>query len=425
MTVKAAALKCHAICDLLQLNRDKKNKPMAALFTKRQRGAPDRYVGLGQRRNNVISKRRCNLTSRVYDPFDNGESDVDGAEELDRMNGMDRMERLNGVNGGSVTTRTTATEVAADADVWYDVQAQLDGSSVIVYLGTAETGMKKWMQATTNLGTSTAQLRVSITGLMPFEFDNFRILSRSVHQADTSTFTYNDYNQLTAVTNSGVTWNNAYDYWGRLSSSTTTIGQTTYTRTYTYWFGDKLKEVASDFPGEKPVVSYLYDGLGKRRWRTDGTTTTYWRWDAGYSVLTQYEDATSDWDFGDLKRCFVPFGHTALAETDVDGSGNPATAAYTYLALDHLGSGRYGYNQSKSSVSAYRHLPFGQRFGTPTGTAPYHEYTGKPWDADTKLYYFPYRYYSTAMNRWLGPDPAGLVDGPNVYGYVKGIQLII
>ena len=32
--------------------------------------------------------------------------------------------------------------------------------------------------------------------------------------------------------------------------------------------------------------------------------------------------------------------------------------------------------------------------------------------------YFPYRYYSPNMNRWFTVDPAGLIDGPNEYGYV-------
>jgi len=36
------------------------------------------------------------------------------------------------------------------------------------------------------------------------------------------------------------------------------------------------------------------------------------------------------------------------------------------------------------------------------------------------MYYFPYRYYHPHLARWTTPDPAGLIDGPNVYGYVGG-----
>jgi len=47
-------------------------------------------------------------------------------------------------------------------------------------------------------------------------------------------------------------------------------------------------------------------------------------------------------------------------------------------------------------------------------------YTGHLWDADIQQYYAPYRYYSPATTRWLTRDPLGMVDGPNVYGYVRG-----
>ncbi|NLV44305.1 MAG: RHS repeat-associated core domain-containing protein, partial [Candidatus Hydrogenedentes bacterium] len=77
----------------------------------------------------------------------------------------------------------------------------------------------------------------------------------------------------------------------------------------------------------------------------------------------------------------------------------------------------HGYDQSKTVVSQNVHLPFGQR-SYAYGNSPYHEFTGKPWDAESQMYYFPYRYYSPNMNRWTSPDPAGLVDGPNIYIYV-------
>ena len=219
------------------------------------------------------------------------------------------------------------------------------------------------------------------------------------------------------ATMSGITSNFTYDAWGRLATRSALIGRQTYTATYTYWFGDKLKRVDSDFPGETALVQYNYDGLGKRRLKVVGNDTTYWRWDTGYSTVAQYQDQTPDWDITGFDRFFVPFGHTALAEATLDGSGNPANAIYTYLAHDHLGSSRYGFNHAKSEQFTYEHLPFGQRYTT-TGTAPYHEFTGKPWDPDIQMFYFPFRYYSPNMARWTMADPGGMVDGPNFYGYV-------
>ena len=68
-------------------------------------------------------------------------------------------------------------------------------------------------------------------------------------------------NQLTAMNVNGTTTNYTYDAWGRLSGRT----QGSHTATYGYRFGDKLKSVNSNFPGEAPVVAYNYDGLGRRR----------------------------------------------------------------------------------------------------------------------------------------------------------------
>jgi len=41
-----------------------------------------------------------------------------------------------------------------------------------------------------------------------------------------------------------------------------------------------------------------------------------------------------------------------------------------------------------------------------------------PEDPALQAYRAPYRVYSPAMARWTTRDPLGMVDGPNVYGYV-------
>ena len=73
-------------------------------------------------------------------------------------------------------------------------------------------------------------------------------------------------------------------------------------------------------------------------------------------------------------------------------------------------------------MGASEHEPYGERLsgGLNWGYTPYHEFTGKPMDSALGAYYFPYRYYNPVASRWLTPDPAGLIDGPNVYGYVMG-----
>jgi len=49
---------------------------------------------------------------------------------------------------------------------------------------------------------------------------------------------------------------------------------------------------------------------------------------------------------------------------------------------------------------------------------------GNPWrcrgkrvDKEVGLIYFGYRYYDPKIGRWIGPDPAGTIDGPNLYAF--------
>ncbi len=106
---------------------------------------------------------------------------------------------------------------------------------------------------------------------------------------------------------------------------------------------------------------------------------------------------------------------------DVAGT-NPATGAYRYYFSDHLGSTRGLYDGSKSALGGYEYTPYGEVYASSGSVALgglAAAFTGKPWDAAAQMYYFPYRWYSPSAARWLTRDPLGMVDGPNVYAYVR------
>ncbi len=54
-----------------------------------------------------------------------------------------------------------------------------------------------------------------------------------------------------------------------------------------------------------------------------------------------------------------------------------------------------------------------------------YRYTGKERDEETGLYYHGARYYAAWLGRWTAADPAGLVDGPNLYEYVTGDPILL
>ncbi|MGF6151595.1 RHS repeat-associated core domain-containing protein [Pseudomonas fluorescens] len=99
-----------------------------------------------------------------------------------------------------------------------------------------------------------------------------------------------------------------------------------------------------------------------------------------------------------------------------------ANDQYRYSLNDHLGSCTLELDSAGEVISQERYHPF----GTPAWFAGRGEveasyktvrYSGKERDA-TELYYYGFRYYVAWWQRWLNPDPAGQVDGLNIYRMV-------
>ncbi|MGD8220591.1 RHS repeat domain-containing protein [Pseudomonas thivervalensis] len=93
-----------------------------------------------------------------------------------------------------------------------------------------------------------------------------------------------------------------------------------------------------------------------------------------------------------------------------------------YSLEDHLGSLVMELDQDARLISLEGYYPFG---GTAWWAADSQvqaryktvRYSGKERDA-SGLYYYGFRYYALWMMRWINPDPAGPVDGLNLYAMV-------
>lgn len=77
--------------------------------------------------------------------------------------------------------------------------------------------------------------------------------------------------------------------------------------------------------------------------------------------------------------------------------------------------------QDEKIVSVHRYSAFGEMVNlneTPSDwiDCPW-RYRGKRFDQETGLVFFGARYLDTNLGRWISPDPAGDVDGPNGYLY--------
>jgi insecticidal toxin complex protein TccC len=93
-----------------------------------------------------------------------------------------------------------------------------------------------------------------------------------------------------------------------------------------------------------------------------------------------------------------------------------------YSLSDHLGSATLELDQDAKVISQERYYPFG---GTAWADGEAVQvsyktvrYSGKERDA-TGLDYYGFRYYASWLQRWINSDPAGTVDGLNLYCMVR------
>lgn len=100
-----------------------------------------------------------------------------------------------------------------------------------------------------------------------------------------------------------------------------------------------------------------------------------------------------------------------------------ANDQYRYSLVDHLKSCTLELADDARIISQETYYPFGETAwfaGAGVVEASYKtiRYSGKERDA-TGLYYYGFRYYMPWLQRWLNPDPAGDVDGLNLYRMVR------
>ncbi|MEN2393546.1 RHS repeat domain-containing protein [Pseudomonas halotolerans] len=101
-----------------------------------------------------------------------------------------------------------------------------------------------------------------------------------------------------------------------------------------------------------------------------------------------------------------------------------ANDLYRYSFTDHLGSTSLELAQDGRIISREHFYPFGETAYLAGAEVSYKtaRYSGQEQDA-TGLYYYGFRYYAPWLQRWVNPDPAGTVDGLNLYRMVRNNPL--
>ncbi|MHB9147285.1 MAG: SpvB/TcaC N-terminal domain-containing protein [Candidatus Amoebophilus sp.] len=101
------------------------------------------------------------------------------------------------------------------------------------------------------------------------------------------------------------------------------------------------------------------------------------------------------------------------------GFQNPS---WRYHLEDYLGSCTVEVDEQGQQISYEEYTPFGSSLlFIGTGSASQlkqYRYAGQERDSVTGFYYYGARYYAPWLARWLSPDPAGTINGLNLYAFV-------
>ncbi len=231
-------------------------------------------------------------------------------------------------------------------------------------------------------------------------------------QRDGSAYKVDGVNQLVEAEGAIYT----FDLNGNLA--TKTLG----TRTWTYR-SNHLNQIVSIFDPDQNVTKFTYDPSGKRltkRIESNGKKSKVLR--------------------------FFYLGDTEIGSVDEKGviielkiPGNPNNPEYPSIAIEikkEIYVPLYDLQgnitclldpQRRKVVETYRYFAFGEeviinqrgRVISDSSAGNPWRYRGKRVDKEVGLMYFGYRYYDPEVGRWISPDPAGAIDGPNLYAYAR------
>ena len=120
---------------------------------------------------------------------------------------------------------------------------------------------------------------------------------------------------------------------------------------------------------------------------------------------------------------------TKTRDDDNNDPANPLnTPLIRYQYANHLGSAVLETDEDGNPISYEQYHPYGTsayRSAKPGFDLSLKRYrfSGKERDDETGLYYFGARYYAAWLGRWTSGDPAGFVDGVNLFKYCNNAPI--
>jgi RHS repeat-associated protein len=241
-------------------------------------------------------------------------------------------------------------------------------------------------------------------------------------------------NRLSSTTVGATTESYAYDAHGNMTSMPHL--------TLMLWdFKDQLNATsrqavnATPPPDKVPETTYyIYDGAGQRvrkvTERQNGSRKEERIYLGGFEIYHKFNSNGTDvaleretLHIMDDKR------RIALVETRTQGADGSSAQLVRYQFGNHLGSASLELDDKAQVISYEEYVPYGstsyQAVRSQTETPKRYRYQGKERDEETGLDYFGARHYAPWLGRWTNPDPAGHVDGPNLYQFTRSNPIVL
>lgn len=184
-------------------------------------------------------------------------------------------------------------------------------------------------------------------------------------------------------------------------------------------------------------VHYAYDADGKRvrKVHEHGGLLEERVYLGGYEIYRRHRGTELELE---RETLHVMDNHrrVALVETKTRDSDEPQLSSESarprqrYQLDNHLRSSVVELDEQAGVISYEEYYPFGAtafhafRSGGEVSAKRY-RYIGQERDEETGLYHNGARYYAAWLGRWTSPDPAGLIDGTNVYAYSRNNPLTL
>ena len=189
-------------------------------------------------------------------------------------------------------------------------------------------------------------------------------------------------------------------------------------------FRDQLQSVGLGGGGN---AYYTYDSAGQRVrkvWEKQGGLVEERIYLGGYEIFRRRLNGNLELERETL-HVMDDKRRIAMMETKTVDNGKAVSSPSSLLRYqfdNHLSSASLELDEQAQIISYEEYYPYGNTSyqaaaGNVDASPKRYRYTGKEKDEESGLYYHGARYYAVWLGRWLSADPAGQVDGNNLYVY--------